>query len=397
MQINVSNRVSTLKPSAIREIFKSLTDPTVISFAAGNPSPESFPVDAMQKFANDIFEKQSTTALQYSITEGYIPLRQEILKRQKEKFGIGKDFDTVLVMTGGQQGIEHTCKVLCNEGDTIICEEPTFIGALNAFRSYGCKLAGVPMDDDGINIEKLEEAAKANPNAKILYLIPTFQNPTGKTMSLEKRKACLEIAKKYDLFILEDNPYGELRFSGDDVPTIKSMDTEGRVIYCSSFSKILSAGMRVGFLLLHEDVAAKIAIIKQVSDVHTNIFFQLMCHKFLTEYDLDGHIAKIKKLYGHKASLMLKCLDENMPEGFTYTRPDGGLFIWGDMPKTIADPKAFIKELADNKLAVVPGATFMCDGEAVCHGFRMNYSTPSDEQIIKGVNILAEVAKRNLK
>ena len=155
--------------------------------------------------------------------------------------------------------------------------------------------------------------------------------------------------------------------------------------------------MRVGFLLLHEDIAAKIAIIKQVSDVHTNIFFQMMCHKFLTEYDLDGHIAKIKKLYGHKASLMLKCLDENMPEGFTYTRPDGGLFIWGDMPKTIADPKAFIKELADNKLAVVPGATFMCDGEAVCHGFRMNYSTPSDEQIVKGVNILAEVAKRNLK
>lgn len=396
MQITVSNRASTLKPSAIREIFKSLTDPSVISFAAGNPSPESFPVADMQRFANDIFENEANTALQYSITEGYIPLRSAILERQKRKFNIGKEHDTVLVMTGGQQGIEHTCKMLCNEGDTVICEEPTFIGALNAFRSYGCRLAGVPMDDDGINIEKLEQACKDNPNAKIIYLIPTFQNPTGKTMSLEKRIACLEIAKKYGLFILEDNPYGELRFSGNDVPTIKSMDTEGRVIYCSSFSKILSAGMRVGFLLLHEEIAGKIAILKQISDVHTNIFFQMMCHKFLTEYDLDAHIEKIKRLYGRKAGLMLKCLDESMPEGFTYTRPDGGLFIWGDMPKTV-DPKAFIRELTENKLAVVPGATFMCDGDAVCHGFRMNYSTPSDEQIIKGVDILATVAKRNLK
>ncbi len=392
LNVKFSDNIAALKPSAIREIFKSLTDPSVISFAAGNPAPESFPVDQFAKFSADIFEKEPVLALQYGITEGYEPLKQAVLKRNKEKFGIGAEYDRCIITTGGQQGIDLTCRVLCNRGDTVICEEPSFIGALNSFRSYGCNLAGVPMDDDGINIDLLEKAAKDNPDAKFMYLIPTFQNPSGRTMSVEKRRACLEIAKKYDLIILEDNPYGELRFNDKTVPTIKSMDDEGRVIYCTSFSKILSAGMRVGMLILHESIAQKVAVAKQSADVHTPMMIQLMCHKFMTEFDLDAHIEKIRMIYARKAKLMLDCLDESMPEGFEYTRPEGGLFIWGMIPERY-DPQAFIQKLIANKLAVVPGATFMCDGNAPCRGFRMNYSTPSDEQIIKGVQILADAAK----
>ncbi len=393
MELQYSDKVAALKPSAIREIFKSLTDPTAISLAAGNPAPESFPVEQFARFTAEIFEKQSVLALQYGITEGYQPLRDAVMLRNKEKFGIGKDFDRCIITTGGQQGLDLTCRILCNEGDTVICEEPSFIGALNSFRSYGCKLAGVPMDDDGINTELLEKAAKENPRAKFIYLKPTYQNPSGRTMSVEKRKACLEIAKKYNLIILEDNPYGELRFNDKNVPTIKSMDDDGHVVYCTSFSKILSAGMRVGMLILHENIAQKIAVVKQSADVHTPMLMQLICHKFLTEFDLDGHIEKIRMIYANKAKLMLDCLDTQMPKDFEYTRPEGGLFIWGKMPER-CEPKPFIQKLVENKLAVVPGATFMCDGDAPCYGFRMNYSTPSDEQIIKGVEILAKVAKQ---
>ncbi len=392
MEIEYSKKIAELKPSAIREIFKSLTDPSVISFAAGNPAPESFPVDAFNSFCEEIFATQSTLALQYGITEGYGPLRNAIFERNHRIFDIGGDNDTCIVTTGGQQGIDLTCRILCNEGDTVICEEPSFIGALNSFRSYGCRLVGVSMDGDGINLEALENAMKNNPNAKFVYLIPTFQNPTGITMSAEKRKACYELAKKYDMLILEDNPYGELRFSGKDVPPIKALDTDGRVIYCSSFSKLLSAGMRVGYLILNENIARKISVAKQCADVHTPMLFQLLCHKFLTEYDLDSHVANIKTLYAKKCKLMLDALDSCVPSEVEYTRPDGGLFIWGKLPKHI-DPKAFIARLAENKLAVVPGATFMCDGEAVCRGFRMNYSTPSDKQIVKGVQILADTLK----
>ncbi len=393
MEIQFSNKVAALKPSAIREIFKSLTDPSIISFAAGNPAPESFPVEQFARFSAEIFEKQPVLALQYGITEGYQPLKDAVMLRNKEKFGIGRDFDRCIITTGGQQGLDLTCRVLCNEGDVVICEEPSFIGALNSFRSYGCKLAGVPMDEDGINIEALEKAAKDNPNAKFIYLIPTFQNPSGRTMSVEKRRACLEIAKKYDLIILEDNPYGELKFTDKTVPTIKSMDETGHVVYCTSFSKILSAGMRVGILILPDEIAQKIAVAKQSADVHTPMLMQLICHKFMTEFDLDSHIEKIRMLYAAKAKLMLDTLDELMPEDFEYTRPEGGLFIWGKMPERY-DPQEFIKKLIANKLAVVPGATFMCDDTAPCHGFRMNYSTPSDEQIVRGVQILADAAKQ---
>lgn len=393
MEYVYSNKLRELKPSAIREIFKSLTDTEIISFAAGNPSPESFPVSALAELSADIYAKQSSAALQYSITEGYTPLREAIAERQKQKFGIGGDGDTVMVVSGGQQGLELACKVFCNEGDAVICENPSFIGALNSFRSNGAHTVGVELEADGISLEGLEKALAENKNAKLIYVIPTFQNPSGITATLEKRKGVLELARKYNVMILEDNPYGELRFKGTDVPTIKSMDTEGRVIYCSSFSKILSAGMRVGFVIANEKIVQKMSVAKQGEDVHTNIFFQMLCHRYMTEYDLDAHIRNINALYLRKCKLMLDCIDKYVPaDKASFTRPEGGLFIWGTV-HGCRDSAPVVQRLLQRKVAVVPGATFSCEADALSPCFRLNYSTPSDEQITEGIKRLGEVFK----
>ena len=392
MEFNFSNRVQSLKPSAIREIFKSLTNPNVISFAAGNPSPLSFPVEKLKVLADKIFEESAASSLQYGITEGYTPLREQVAERLKSKFNTGLDFDETIIVSGGQQGIDLTCKVLCNEGDTVVCENPSFIGALNAFRSYGVNLKGLDVGDDGIDPEELETLLKTDKKVKLIYLIPTFQNPAGITMSLEKRKAVLAVAKKYNVPILEDNPYGELRFAGTDIPTIKSMDDEGIVIYCGSFSKILSAGMRVGFLCGHKDLIQKIVVVKQTNDVHTNLFFQMLCSRFISEYGLDDHIAGIKKLYRDNCMTMLSEMDAKFPENVKYTRPEGGLFLWVTMPDSV-DMNEFIKKTVAAEVAVVPGATFLPDTGMVSHSFRMNYSMPTKDQIIKGVGILADVMK----
>ena len=393
MNYTFSDKIAELKPSAIREIFKSLTDPTIISFAAGNPAPESFPVSELATLSEEIFRTNASAALQYGITEGYAPLRQAVEKRQKERFGTVCDGDSTLIVSGGQQGIELVCKVFCNEGDTVICEDPSFIGALNSFRSNGAKTVGVPMESDGISIEALEQTLRTSKNAKLLYLIPTFQNPSGITMSLEKRYAVLALAKKYGVIILEDNPYGELRFAGEDIPTIKSLDTEGLVVYCSSFSKILSAGMRVGFVIAPEEIAKKLAVAKQGEDVHTNLFFQMLCHAYMERYDLDGHIRRINDLYRRKCNLMLSCIDEYIPaERVSFTRPEGGLFIWGTI-RNCTDSSLLVQKALEQKVAVVPGSAFLCDTTATSPSFRLNYSTPSDEQIVEGIGRLGAVIR----
>ncbi len=388
-----SDKLANLKPSAIREIFKSLTDPSVISFAAGNPSPDSFPVEALKTLASDIFTSDSTTALQYSVTEGYPPLRDAVVARQKKRFGesMVQSYDSALIVSGGQQGIELCCKAFCNEGDSVICENPSFIGALNAFRSCGARTIGVPLTKDGIDLNRLEETLRSTPRAKLLYVIPTFQNPSGITASLTVRHGMLELAKKYNIMILEDNPYGELRFAGKDIPTLKSMDTEGRVIYCSSFSKILSAGMRVGFVIAPTEIISKMVVAKQSEDVHTNIFFQMLCYRYMTEYDLDGHIAMINRLYKRKCEIMLSAIDRRIPgDAVRFTRPEGGLFIWGTLCHA-NDSTEFVRKALEKKVAVVPGATFNCNTDEPSPSFRLNYSTPSDEQIEEGIKRLGEL------
>ena len=389
MEYVFSDKVSGMKPSAIREIFKSLTDKTIISFAAGNPSPLSFPVEKMHIIANDIFENKAAFALQYGITEGYPRLRKQVAERLRAKFATGTEDDQTVITTGGQQGIDLTAKVLLNEGDTVICENPSFIGALNAFRSYNAHLVGIDLEPDGMNIELLESALKANPNTKLIYIIPTFQNPAGITTSLKKRKAILALAEKYNAVILEDNPYGELRFAGTDIPTIKSLDKNGRVVYCSSFSKILSAGMRIGFLCGPKELIQKVVVVKQVNDVHTNLFFQILASDFIERYGLDDHIKEIRALYKNKCGLMLSELDKHIAGKAAYTRPEGGLFIWLTVKGGNGDEIA--KKAIANKVAVVTGSSFNPIQGGPSDSVRLNYSTPSDEEIIEGVKRLSAV------
>lgn len=392
VKYNISNKMRNMKPSAIREIFKSLGTPGAISFAAGNPAPESFPIKEMSAISAQIFETEAAKALQYGITEGYPQLREAVRAHISKKFNAATEKDTVIITTGGQQGIELTCKVLCNEGDAVICENPSFIGALNAFRSLGVTPVGVELEEDGISLTGLRAALETTPNAKFLYLIPTFHNPAGITMSLQKRKAVYALAQEFDVMILEDNPYGDLRFAGDEVPTIKSMDVDGRVIYCGSFSKILSAGMRIGFLSANEEVMQKIVVAKQVEDVHTNVFFQMICAKYLQQYDLNEHIEGIRALYRHKAGVMLDALDTYMPECVSFTRPEGGLFLWCTLPCEI-DASLFVKKAVEKNVFVVPGTAFNCDDTAPSQSFRLNYSMPTDEQIVTGIQILSDLVK----
>jgi len=396
MEYNISDKLKVMKPSAIREIFKSLTDPRIIAFAAGNPAAESFPAKEFALLAQEILEKDATKALQYGITEGYPQLRCQLEDRLAERFGCNREGNTLLVVSGGQQGIELACKVMCNEGDVVLCEDPSFIGALNAFRSNGARLVGVPLAEDGIDTDALEKAVADNPKAKLLYLIPTFHNPAGITTSFEKRKKIYEIAKKHSLVILEDNPYGELRFAGEEVPTIKSLDTDGIVIYCGSFSKVLSAGMRVGFVSAPDAIAQKMVVAKQVEDVHTNQFFQMLCSAFMERYDMDEHIAKIREIYKRKSGIMLKALDEYMPKCVTYTRPEGGLFLWCTLPEEI-ELSVFVKRALERFVAVVPGTAFSPDEATVSHSFRLTYATPTDEQIVEGVKILSGIVSEMTK
>ena len=322
MEYTISNRMSTMRGSAIREIFKYAADPSVISLAGGNPNPELFPAEALADIAAKVLRESPVTALQYGITEGYGPLREAIKSRLDRTEGIGTENDDLIVVSGGQQGIELVTKCLVNEGDVVIVEEPSFIGATNAFRSYGAKLVGVPVESDGMNLDVLEKVIAENKNIRFIYTIPTFQNPMGVTMSVEKRKKLYDIALKNGILILEDNPYGELTFDGVKTPTIKSMDKDGIVMYSGSFSKILAPGLRLGFLCAPREIIAKVVVAKQISDVHTAMLPQLLATEYMAQFDLDALILKMRENYAHKCSTMLSAMDEYFPKDITYTRPD---------------------------------------------------------------------------
>ncbi len=392
MNYSFSDKVTGLQASAIREILKFTAFPDVISFAAGNPAPEAFPVDAVKEITAKILEENPIAALQYSITEGYTPLRDTVKKRLASQNSYNADIDDVIITSGGQQGNELSCKVFLNEGDTLICESPSFIGSINSFKSYNVNLVGVEMDDEGIDPDKLEAALKANPNTKVIYLIPNFQNPTGKCTSYERRKTVYKIAQKYDVVILEDNPYGEIRFEGEHIPSIKSLDTDGRVIYCGSFSKVLAPGIRVGFVSAPKPIVQKIVVCKQVADVHTNILAQMIADEFMNNYDFEAHLVKIREIYRKKCGLMLSEIDKNFSKKITVTRPQGGLFIWATLPDG-CDMMGFCKKAVEAKVAVVPGNAFTVHDTDPINSFRLNFSTPTDEQLVKGCEILGKMSK----
>lgn len=393
MSYKISDKFANMKPSAVREILKATSSPDMIAFAGGSPAVDAFPCDAVKKISAEILEENPVSALVYGISEGYEPLRENVKQWLKRRENVGSDNDVVIITSGGTQVMDLATRVLASGGDTVICEEPSFVGSLNCFRSHGCKLAGVPIDADGMNIKALERVVKENPDAKFIYTIPNFQNPGGTTLSLEKRKAMYEIAKANDLVIVEDNPYGNLRVAGEDVPSIKSFDTEGIVVYAGSFSKILAPGIRVAYAVVPKEMAGAFTIAKQVSDVHTGVINQMIVSRWFDEYDVDAHIVKIREIYRHKLNLMCDCLDKYCKGFITYVRPQGGLFIWAKLPDNV-DMVDYVNRLIEQKVAVVPGTAFMIDDTKPCSYIRLNFSTPSDEAIVSGVKIMGEIAKQ---
>lgn len=392
MSYRLSDKFANLKPSAVREILKVTNEPGMIAFAGGSPDTAAFPCKEVEKITAEILREDPVSALVYGVSEGYEPLRETVKKWLKRRENVGTDDDVVIITAGGTQVMDITTRILAAEGDTVICEEPSFIGSLNCFRSHGCKLAGVPIDSDGMNMQTLARAIHENPDAKFIYTIPNFQNPGGTTMSLEKRREMYRLALENDLVILEDNPYGNLRVTGEDIPPIKSLDTEGIVFYAGSFSKILAPGIRVAYAVIPKKAAAAFTIGKQVSDVHTGVLNQMIVSRWFDEYDVDGHIVDIRKIYRRKLNLMCDCLDKYCVGFITYVRPEGGLFIWAKLPDDV-DMLKYVGALLERKVAVVPGSAFMTDDTAACSYIRLNFSTPSDDDIVKGVKIMGEVAQ----
>ena len=384
MEYVVSDKVKTLKPSAIREIFKYAADPTVVSLSAGNPAPEAFPAKAIAEISADILANDPISALQYSVTEGFPPLRKAVWDYMTKKYAVGSENDDIIITSGAQQVMDLFTKTTCNEGDTVICEAPSFIGSLNSFRSFNCKLCGIPLENEK--------------NIRFIYIIANFQNPSGVTTSLEKRKAIYELAVKYNVMILEDNPYGELRIAGEDVPCIKSLDKDGIVVYAGSFSKVLSPGMRLGFVIAPKPVIQKMVVCKQGEDVHTNSWAQMVAHRFMTEYDFEGHLSSLRSIYKKKADFCMELLDKYLvPSGISYQKIEGGLFIWCRLPENARiSMTEFCKQAVLNKVCVVPGNAFLTDESEQCSSFRINFSTPTNEQLEKGIKILGKLASEVL-
>lgn len=392
MEFTFSNKISSLQPSAIREILKATSDPEIIPLAAGNPAPDAFPVDEVRIIAKDILDKNPIDALQYGVSEGYQPLRDTIMQWLGRREKIGNEFDDIIITSGATQVTDLLTKVICNEGDVVVCEEPSFIGSLNCFRSYGCKLKGVPVEADGMDVDAFEKVLEETDNVKFIYTIPNFQNPSGTTMSLRKRQRLYELAEKYGVIILEDNPYGDLRTEGESLPTIKSMDTKGIVVYAGSFSKILSPGLRVAYCVADKRLISKMTVGKQASDVHTPCLNQMIVYQWFRDYDVDAHITKIQGIYRKKLNLMCDCIDKKLGSFVEYVKPQGGLFIWCRLPDNV-DMLEFVKKAVEKKVAVVPGNAFLMNDNDKSQYIRLNFSTPTDDGIVKGVKLLGEVAK----
>lgn len=390
MEYIFSDRISSLQPSAIREILKATADPAIIPFAAGNPDTAAFPVEDVRAIAAQILKNDPITALQYGVTEGYAPLRTRVTEYMKTKHNIGRDFDSLIITSGAQQVMDLATKALCNFGDTVICETPSFIGSLNCFRSYGVQLRGVPVEADGMNMEILEQKLKENKNVRFIYTIPNFQNPSGATMSLEKRKRLYALAKAYNVLILEDNPYGELRVKGEHLPSIKSFDEDGIVLYAGSFSKIFAPGVRVAYVIAPSPIVAKMTVGKQASDVHTPVLNQMLVERWMATTDFEAHIEKIRGIYRRKLNLMCDLIDEKLGGFVEYVRPEGGMFVWCKLPERV-DMMDFCNKAVQNKVAVVPGSAFTVEDGETSDCIRLNFTTPSDERIKEGMEILGKL------
>lgn len=398
MDFSFADRVQGLNPSAIREILKYAADPEVVSLSAGNPAPEAFPVKAVAEITARVLAEHPVDALQYSLTEGYSALRERLKNYMKAKHNVGRDTDAILITSGAQQAMGLVAKVMCNPGDVVVCEAPSFVGSLTSFRSLGSRLIGISMEEDGMDLVQLENVLRAHPQTKLIYTIPNFQNPSGITMSMEKRRAMHQLAYQYGVLIVEDNPYGDLRFEGEHVPAIKSLDETGNVMYVGSFSKVLSPGMRVGYAIGPKALLQKMVVCKQGEDVHTNILAQIICDEFMEKYPYEEHLDHLRDIYRHKAKLMISLIEKHLvPAGITYHPIQGGLFVWCELPDG-ADMQEFCRQaVRDHKVAVVPGNAFMADETTHTQAFRLNFSTPTDEAMQIGMARLGRFAADFLK
>jgi 2-aminoadipate transaminase len=395
-----AQRTQKMKGSAIRELLKLVEQPDVISFAGGLPAPDVFPIEELRAACDRVLTTKGAMALQYGSTEGYTPLR-EMIARHSLRYGIDVSADNILITGGSQQALDLLGKIFINRGDRILVESPTYLGALQAWNAYGAEYVPVPSDENGMNPDYLEEALRTGP--KFMYVLPNFQNPTGVTITLERRKRILELADRYGVPIIEDDPYGQLRFEGEHLPSLNVLDSQarsgdatylGNVIYLSTFSKILAPGLRLAWVIAPSEVIRKLVLAKQGADLHTATFNQVVAHEVGQHGFLDQHILTIRRVYHERRDVMLEALEEHMPKGVKWTRPQGGLFLWVTLPPEINTDELF-KEAVAEKVAFVPGSGFHPNGGGT-NTMRMNFSFPTPAQTNEGIARLSRVIRRHI-
>jgi 2-aminoadipate transaminase len=392
-----SKNVINIKRSAIRDLLKITRQPDIISFGGGLPSPETFPVKEMEEISCQLLREKGTVALQYGPTEGEPALREEIAKwMRREKAAVTPE--NILVTSGSQQGLDIISKVFLDPNDIIIVELPSYMGGLQAFTAYRAKMVGVPQDNEGMRVDLLEKVlaklARRSRKPKFIYVVPDFQNPSGVTMTLERRKHLLELAHKYEIPIIEDSPYRDLRFAGDFVPMIYSLDKENYVIALGTFSKLLCPGLRLAWITAPTEWMERMVAAKQSMDLSSPIFTQLIVAEYLKRGLLPQQVEQIRKLYAKKRTVMINALQRYMPKGVEWTEPEGGLFLWVKLPKKM-DTTALFPKAVENKVAYVIGSAFHCNGKGQ-NTMRLNFSYPSEAQIEQGIKRLAKMVRENM-
>ncbi len=392
--MKLANRMEKLKPSDIRVVMKLIAaNPGTISFAGGLPDPKLFPSEEIRALTDKILKENSNVALQYGLTLGRVSLREKVAKLMLRE-GVEATADNIIITTGSQQALTLNTMLFLNPGDVIITENPSYLGALASFDPYETKYVGVNGDADGMYMDELENVLKNTENVKMIYVIPNFQNPTGRTWSVEKRKQLVDIANKYDLIILEDNAYGEIRFEGERVLSIKSFDTQGRVVHLGSFSKVLSPGLRVGWACADKDLIPKLELVKYGCDLQSAELAQMQVEEFLANYDIDEHLAKVNAVYKHRRDLMLEVIVNEFPKEAEYYYPEGGMFVWVDLPSYI-NTRELLKKAVEKKVAFVPGGSFYPQNDCE-RSLRLNFSTMEDDKIVSGMKVLAQLIKESL-
>ena len=390
MDIRFAKRTELMDSSVVRETLKLTAQPDIISFAGGMPAPEVFPVEAMRAASDKVLATAGPTALQYGPSDGCLPLREKIAARHRRE-GMACGPENILMINGSQQGLDLAGKLFLDPGDLVVCEDPTYTAALSTFRSYECGFLPIDTDDDGMILEDLERKLAANPRAKLIYVIPTFQNPTGRTWSMERRKAFMEVVNKHNLPVIEDNPYGELRYEGEMLPSLKSLDTKGLVMFLGTFSKIFCPGLRLGWVAAEHSLLTQFVKIKQSADLHTSNFDQGVADAYMETYDLDEHVKEIVALYKHRRDVILKAMEEKFPAGTEWTHPEGGLFLWLTFPEGVSARKVFDKCI-EMKVAGVIGDAFY-PNQKTDRSMRINFSNMPDDRIVEGIERMAKAIK----